>query len=96
MLGLLVILGLFFFLLWRGLKIASAQPDKFGYLLAAGMTMTLFLSVAINIGMVTSMLPVVGLPLPFLSYGGSSLLISSAAVGVLLSLSRRVVHDDIG
>jgi cell division protein FtsW len=94
MLGLLVILGLFFFLIWRGLKIASAQPDKFGYLLAAGMTMTLFLNVAINIGMVTAMLPVVGLPLPFLSYGGSSLLISSAAVGVLLSLSRRVVKDD--
>lgn len=90
MLGLLFILTLFFFILWRGLKIASAQPDKFGYLLAAGMTLSLFVNIAINIGVVTAILPVTGLPLPFLSYGGSSLLVSSAAVAVLLNLSRRV------
>jgi cell division protein FtsW len=91
MLGLLVILGLFFFILWRGLKIASAQPDRFGYLLAAGMTLSLFINIAINIDVVTALLPVTGLPLPFLSYGGSSLLVSSAAIAVLLNLSRRVV-----
>ncbi|UCE23907.1 MAG: putative lipid II flippase FtsW [Candidatus Zixiibacteriota bacterium] len=91
MLGLLIILSLFFYLLWRGLKIASGQPDRFGYLLAAGMTLSLFINIAINIGVVTALLPVTGLPLPFLSYGGSSLLVSSAAVGVLLNLSRRVV-----
>ncbi len=90
LLGLLVILGLFFYLIWRGLKIASAQPDRFGYLLAAGMTLSLFINVAINIGVVTALLPVTGLPLPFMSYGGSSLLVSSAAVAVLLNLSRRV------
>lgn len=91
LLGLMIILGLFFFILWRGLKIASGQPDRFGYLLAAGMTLSLFINVAINIGVVTALLPVTGLPLPFLSYGGSSLLVSSAAVAVLLNLSRRVV-----
>ena len=91
LLGLLVVLGLFFFILLRGLKIASGQPDRFGYLLAAGMTLSLFINIAINIGVVTALLPVTGLPLPFLSYGGSSLLVSSAAVAVLLNLSRRVV-----
>jgi len=92
LLGLLVILGLLFYLLWRGLKIASKQPDRFGFLLASGMILSLFVNVAINIGVVTSLLPVTGLALPFISYGGSSLLVSSAAVGVLLNLSRRGVR----
>lgn len=90
MLGLLIVLGLLFYMLWRGFKIAAAQPDRFGYLLAAGMTWALFVNIAINIGVVTALLPVTGLPLPFLSYGGSSLLTNSAAVGILLHLSRRV------
>jgi len=89
-LGLLLILGLLFFLLWRGMRIAARQPDKFGYLLAAGITWSLFVNIAINVGVVTALLPVTGLALPFLSYGGSSLLVSSAAVGVLINLSRRV------
>jgi cell division protein FtsW len=88
--GLLIILGLLFFLLYRGLKIASAQPDRFGFLLAAGMTWSLFVNISINIGVVTGLLPVTGLPLPFISYGGSSLLVSSASIAVLLNLSRRV------
>ena len=90
MIGLLVILSLFFYMLWRGFKIAAAQPDRFGYLLGVGMTWALFVNIAINIGVVTAILPVTGLPLPFLSYGGSSLLTNSAAIGVLLHLSKRV------
>jgi cell division protein FtsW len=93
LLGLLIILGLFFFILYRGIRIAVAQPDRFGYLLAAGMTWSLFVNIAINIGVVTALLPVTGLALPFFSYGGSSLLVSSAAVGVLLNLSRRTVRS---
>ncbi len=89
LLGLAGVLFLLFYILWRGLKIAAAQPDRFGYLLASGMVVTLFCSMAINIGVVTAMLPVTGLPLPFISYGGSSLVISSAAIGVLLNLSRK-------
>jgi cell division protein FtsW len=89
MIGLLVVMGLLFYLLWRGWKIAVNQPDKFGFLLAAGMTWSLFVSIAINIGVVTALLPVTGLPLPFFSYGGSSLLMSSVAIGILLNLSRR-------
>ena len=91
--GLMIILTALFVILWRGLKISYAQPDKFGYLLAAGMTLSLFVNIAVNIGVVTSLLPVTGLPLPFISYGGSSLLMSSAAVGVLLNLSRRMVRS---
>lgn len=90
--GLMIILTVLFYILWRGLKISYAQPDKFGYLLGAGMTLSLFVNIAVNIGVVTSLLPVTGLPLPFISYGGSSLLMSSAAVGVLLNLSRRTVR----
>ncbi len=89
--GLLLILGLLFYLLYKGLKIASSQPDKFGFLLGAGMTLSLFFNIAINLGVVCSILPVTGLALPFLSYGGSSLLISSAAIGVLLNLTQRAV-----
>lgn len=88
--GLTCLLFLLFYILWRGLKIAAAQPDRFGFLLASGMVITLFCSISINIGVVTAMLPVTGLPLPFVSYGGSSLLMSSAAIGVLLNLSRKV------
>jgi cell division protein FtsW len=87
--GLMILLALLFLVLFRGFKIAASQPDKFGYLLAAGMTWTLFINIAVNIGVVTAILPVTGVPLPFISYGGSSLLMSSCAVAVLLNLSRR-------
>lgn len=90
LLGTFAIVGLLFFILSRGLKIAAVQPDKFGYLLAAGMTLSLFVNMAVNLGVVTSLLPVTGLALPFFSYGGSSLLVSAAAIGVLINLSRRV------
>lgn len=89
-LRLLILLLLLMYILLRGFKIAIGQPDKFGYLLAAGMALSLFVNIAVNLGVVTCLLPVTGLPLPFISYGGSSLLMSSIAVGVLLNLSRRV------
>ena len=90
MIGLLILFGLLMYMLWRGFKIAAHQPDRFGFLLAAGMTWMLFVNISINIGVVTALLPVTGLPLPFVSYGGSSLLMSSASIGVLLSLSGRI------
>ncbi|MBU8932923.1 MAG: putative lipid II flippase FtsW [candidate division Zixibacteria bacterium] len=89
-LRLVLLLVLMMYMLLRGFKIALGQPDRFGYLLAAGMALSLFVNIAVNLGVVTSLLPVTGLPLPFVSYGGSSLLISSVAIGVLLNLSRRV------
>jgi cell division protein FtsW len=93
LIGLCFLLAAFIFVLYRGFKIASAQPDKFGYLLAAGITWTLFISIAVNIGVVTAIFPVTGVPLPFISYGGSSLLVSSAAIAILLNLSKRVVPE---
>ncbi len=90
LIGLLIIITLFFYILMRGMRIASGQPDRFGYLLASGMVISLFINIAVNLGVVTSLLPVTGLALPFVSYGGSSLVISSVAIGVLLNLSRRV------
>ena len=62
------------------------------FLLAAGITWGLFINIAVNIGVVTAILPVTGLPLPFLSYGGSSLLVSTGAIAVLLNLSKRAVQ----
>ncbi len=86
--GLLLTLGLFFTLIWRGLRIATGQPDKFKFLLATGLIICLAVNICINIAVVLGLIPTTGLPLPFLSYGGSSLVVSSAAIGLLLNLSR--------
>jgi cell division protein FtsW len=86
--GVLVLL-LFFVIAWRGLRIALNAPDLFGSLLAIGLTATIGFQALLNIGVVTGSLPVTGITLPFISYGGSSLLISLASVGVLLNISRQ-------
>jgi cell division protein FtsW len=78
---------LFFLLFWRGYRIAITAPDTFSSLLAAGITTMIAVQALINIGVVTATLPITGIPLPFLSYGGSSLLFTLASVGVLLNIS---------
>ncbi len=94
LIGCLVLLGLFVFLAYRGFKIALEAPDSFGMLLAAGLTCSLTIQALVNIAMVTATLPYAGITLPFISYGGSSLLTSMASVGLLLSISRgrRVIQ----
>ena len=87
--GGLVTLFLFVLLGWRGYNIARNAGDEFGSLVAAGLTTMLLAYAAINIGMVTAVLPVMGLPLPFISYGGSALITNLAAVGILLSIDRQ-------
>jgi rod shape determining protein RodA len=87
--GALVLLGLYASLIGRGAWIARHARDRFGALLAIGITAIVFWQVAINIGMATGMLPVVGITLPFVSYGGSSLLVTMAAMGVLISINTR-------
>lgn len=87
----LVIL-LFLVLAYQGTKIALGAPDTFGALLAAGITAWLCLQAFINIGVVVALFPVTGITLPFISAGGSSLIISFAAVGILLSISRETVQ----
>ena len=86
--GVVMILVLFAGVIWRAARIAHRAPDKFGSLLATGIIAWLGFQLLINVGGVTRMIPLTGIPLPFLSYGGSALAATMAAVGVLLSISR--------
>ncbi len=88
--GFLLVLLIYGFLMFRGLQIAMRADSAQERLAAAGLTITLSLSVFINVGVVTGMLPTKGLTLPFLSYGGSSLLSTGIAYGLLLSLERHL------
>jgi cell division protein FtsW len=76
-------------ILWRGLNAARRAPDDFGAYLAAGATAMIVCQAMINIGVVLGMLPTKGMPLPFISYGGSSMIVSLAAAGLLLNVSQR-------
>ncbi len=86
--GVLAVMVLFAIVLLRGMRIAFRHPDPFGRNLAAGLTLMIVLQALVNIAVVLGMLPTKGLPLPFLSYGGSSLLVEMVAAGLLLNLSR--------
>lgn len=94
LIGCLVLLGLFAFLTYRGFRIALAAPDSFGRVLASGITCSLVFQAIVNIGVVTATLPFTGIPLPFISFGGSSLVVSMASVGLLLAISRRTLPED--
>ena len=87
LIGVAGILFLFGALVWRGLRIAERAPDLFGCLLGLGLTTLLGLQAMINMMVVTGLLPTKGLTLPFLSFGGTSLIISMSMVGVLLNIS---------
>jgi len=80
---------LFGILIWRGLRLASRYPHAYGAYLAGGCTAFIALQALINMGVVVGLLPTKGLPLPFISIGGSSLVVTCLAVGLLLNLSRR-------
>ncbi len=86
--GCLVVLLLFLVFAWRGLSVARRAPDRFGGLLAVGITSWIVGQALINVGGITSTVPFTGVPLPFISYGGSALVTSLAATGVLLNVSR--------
>ncbi|HHU19171.1 MAG TPA: stage V sporulation protein E [Bacilli bacterium] len=86
--GATIILGLFFYLLWKGVQIGLNAPDKFGSLLAIGIVIQISLQVIINISVVIGLIPVTGITLPFLSYGGSSLTLTLAAMGIVINVSR--------
>jgi cell division protein FtsW len=87
-----LVIGLFVLLAYAGIRTALRAPDTFGALLAAGITAWLCYQAFINIAVVVALLPVTGITLPFISAGGSSLLVSFAAAGVLLSISRETVE----
>ena len=92
--GVALVLLLFALLLWRGLRIMQRAADPFGSLLAAGVLAWIAFQLLINVGGVTRSIPLTGIPLPFLSYGGSSLAMTLTAIGVLLSVSRYAALDD--
>lgn len=94
-LGCMVIVILFVVLAFRGFRLARRTQDMYGALLATGITSWLVVQAMINIGATTGSIPYTGVPLPFISFGGTSLVISLAAVGVLLNISRYIqVPDD--
>lgn len=88
LIGAIVIILLFALLVWRGFTIAMRSPDKFGSLLAIGLTFQVGLQAMLNIWVVTNTIPNTGISLPFFSYGGSSLVILLAEMGIVLSVSR--------
>ena len=86
--GAVLIIILFALLVWRGFTIAMRAPDKFGSMLAIGLTFQVGLQAMLNIWVVTNTIPNTGISLPFFSYGGTSLLILLAEMGIVLSVSR--------
>ncbi|MFH1175655.1 MAG: putative lipid II flippase FtsW [bacterium] len=87
--GACVILAIFAVVAWRGWKIAKKAPDKFGQLAAVGITSWIIFQVIINIAAITSLMPLTGITLPFISYGSSSMIMMLAAVGVLINISKQ-------
>lgn len=86
--GAALVVAFFALLLWRGTRIALGAPDRFGALLALGITFVIVGQAAINFGVVVGLLPTTGLPLPLVSFGGSSLVVTLFGLGVLLSISQ--------
>ena len=86
--GVLALLAAFAFLIYRGLKIAVEAPTLFARLLAAALTLICFVYAFVNMGMVSGILPVVGVPLPFISYGGTAMVTLGAILGILMSIAR--------
>ena len=87
--GALLVLVLYALLLWRAIRIAFLSKDPFGTYLASGVAMMFAIQMFVNIGMVIGIMPITGIPLPFLSYGGSSMLASCIGIGILLNVHMR-------
>jgi len=94
-LGTLIVVILFMVIFWRGMKIAKNAPDDFGRLLAAGMVFSLSYNALINIAVAAGVLPTTGLPLPYLSYGGTSIMMFMATMGVLLNISKHIPSTEV-
>ncbi len=90
--GTALILVVFAVILWRGFQVARRAPDDFGFYLASGITLTLACYAFVNAGVTCGLLPTTGLPMPFISYGGTSVIFSAMAVGILLNISKQSMH----
>src|SRR5882724_7792986 len=91
--GAIIVIALFAVYGWRGLRAAFSAPDSFGRLLALGITAMVLCQALINFAVVLGMVPTKGIPLPFVSYGGSSLLVMLLATGVLLNISQQAESE---
>jgi len=92
LIGIIVLLSIYSFIIIRGLYIGTKAQDTYNRLLAGSIAMVLFVYVFVNIGMVSGILPVVGVPLPLISYGGTSLMIIMISYGILMSIqSHRIL-----
>jgi len=89
LLGAGILIVLFMAFAWRGLRIAKKSSDKFGYLLAGGITGWLSFQALINMASISGLIPLTGIPLPFISYGGSAMIVSLASVGILVNISKN-------
>ena len=89
LIGAVLLLALFIFLIYRGIKVAATAPDLFGTMLATGIITLIGLQVVVNVGVVTASLPPTGVSLPFISYGSSSLIIFMSMIGILLNISKQ-------
>src|SRR3989344_4907924 len=87
--GAILLVGAFLFFLWRGFLVARRAQDSFGKLLAVGITVSIFIQAFINMAAISGLLPLTGIPLPFVSYGGTSLMVTLISAGILLNISRR-------
>ena len=93
LIGSVAIIGLFGVLVYRGFQVARAAPDVFSRLVATGISLWLMFQAGINIGAMLSLVPLTGIPLPFISYGGTSLVVCLFGVGILLNISKYTVRE---
>lgn len=94
--GCVFVLGMFLALAWRGYRVAKRAPDNFGALVAVGIVTWIIFQAAFNIGGITTTIPFSGIPLPFISYGGTALAVSLTAMGIVLNISRQTVAPEHG
>jgi hypothetical protein len=95
LIGTIAVLLLFVVVAYRGLRIAMSAPDSFGRILAAGITSWITFQALMNFAVITSSVPFTGVPLPFISYGGTSLVITMAAMGILLNISKHAAGGSL-
>jgi len=93
--GTTCIVVMFALLTWQGIRVCKATPDPFGFFLSLGITISLALQAAVNIAVVTGSIPTKGLPLPFISTGGSSILLSMLGIGILLNIAKQSRGADV-
>jgi cell division protein FtsW len=94
LIGSAFLVGLFSLFLWRGLKIARRAPDQLGSLLGAGLTIWIVLEAMMNMMVIAGLFPVSGNALPFISYGGSNMVVTLAAVGIIMNIARQSTEKE--